>query len=87
MTLHPDKSDAELYINEVGVADSHQRQGIAKSILEVLMRHAKELGCSEAWVLTDQDNDAAIGLYGSMDRAKRTDGVVMFEIPLVSRDD
>ncbi|HWA30588.1 MAG TPA: GNAT family N-acetyltransferase [Rhizomicrobium sp.] len=62
--IHPDKP-AELWINEVGVAPSHRRQGLAKTILEVLLDHGRTLGCSAAWVLTDTDNTAARALYGS----------------------
>src|SRR3712207_6400975 len=46
---HPDKP-AELYIDEVGVAHEHQRQGIAKSMLAALFTLGRELGCEEAWV-------------------------------------
>ena len=49
--VHPDKP-AELWINEVGVAPSHQRQGLAKRLLLRLFARGRELGCREAWVLT-----------------------------------
>lgn len=60
--VHPDKS-AELWINEVGVAPSHQRLGIGRSLVAALLDHGRELGCTEAWVLTEEDNAAARGLY------------------------
>jgi ribosomal protein S18 acetylase RimI-like enzyme len=62
--IHPDKP-AELWINEVGVALSHRRQGLAKRILDVLLNHGRMLGCKFAWVLTDTDNAAARALYAS----------------------
>ena len=63
--VHPDKP-AELWINEVGVAPEFQRQGLAKAILAKLLSHARSLGCTEAWVLTDESNVAARALYGSV---------------------
>ena len=62
--VHPDKP-AELWINEVGVATSHQGRGIGKAVVHALLRHAERLGCREAWVLTDRSNDAAMRLYAS----------------------
>jgi len=50
--VHPDKP-AEMWVNEVGVAPSHQGQGLGKAMLRTLLRHAGRLGCREAWVLTD----------------------------------
>jgi ribosomal protein S18 acetylase RimI-like enzyme len=62
--VHPDKPP-QLWINEVAVAPSHQRKGIAKRVLSALMGLGRELGCSEAWVLTDEPNTAARALYKS----------------------
>ena len=63
--VHPDKSVPELWINEVGVAASHQRQGIARRLLQCTLDEARTAGCREAWVLTDQSNRAAMQLYES----------------------
>jgi len=60
--VHPDKPP-ELWVNEVGVAPSHQRRGIGRALLQTLFARGRELGCREAWVLTDDANTAARGLY------------------------
>jgi GNAT superfamily N-acetyltransferase len=60
--VHPDKP-RELWINEVGVAPSHQRQGIARRLLQCTLAEARATGCREAWVLTDRSNHAAMQLY------------------------
>jgi ribosomal protein S18 acetylase RimI-like enzyme len=60
--VHPDKP-AELWINEVAVAPTHQRRGLAKQLLAVLFAHGRALGCKVAWVLTETDNTAALALY------------------------
>ena len=67
--VHPDKP-SELWINEVGVAPSHQGRGIGKAVMRTLLEHARRLGCREAWVLTDRKNDAARHLY-ALERRRR----------------
>src|SRR5262245_26404944 len=61
---HPDKP-TELYIDEGGVTPALQRQGIARRMLEQMLALGKSLGCEEAWVGTEHDNQAARGLYES----------------------
>ena len=63
--VHPDKPAPELWINEVGVAPSHQGQGIARRLLHCTLDEARAAGCREAWVLTDRSNHAAMRLYES----------------------
>jgi GNAT superfamily N-acetyltransferase len=63
--LHPDKP-AELWINETGVALTHQGQGIARRMLAAMLNHGRGLGCGTAWVLTDRINTAANALYRSV---------------------
>jgi GNAT superfamily N-acetyltransferase len=60
--IHPDKP-AQMFINEVGVAEPWQRRGIGRRLMACLTAHARHLGCTEAWVLTDDDNSAARALY------------------------
>jgi ribosomal protein S18 acetylase RimI-like enzyme len=63
--VHPDKPTPELWINEVGVAPSHQGRGIARRLLESTLEDARASGCREAWVLTDRSNQPAMRLYES----------------------
>jgi ribosomal protein S18 acetylase RimI-like enzyme len=62
--VHPDKPP-ELWVNEVGVAPSHQGMGIGKRLLATLFAHGKSLGCAEAWVGTEESNVAARRLYAA----------------------
>jgi aminoglycoside 6'-N-acetyltransferase I len=62
---HPDERPQELYVDELGVAPSHRRRGIARVLLDELFALARELGCREAWVGTEHDNVAATALYES----------------------
>jgi len=60
--LHPDKPP-ELFVSEVGVAETHRQRGIASALLRALFDHARALGCAEAWVLTETGNAPARALY------------------------
>jgi aminoglycoside 6'-N-acetyltransferase I len=78
--VHPDKPP-QLWINEVGVAPTHQRRGLARALLDSLLGVGRRLGCSEAWVLTDEENAAARAAYRSAG-GEETGGVVMVTFPL-----
>jgi aminoglycoside 6'-N-acetyltransferase I len=60
--LHPDKP-TELYVDEVGTATSHLRRGVATAMLDEMFAWGRELGCTEAWLGTELDNDPANALY------------------------
>lgn len=76
--VHPDKPP-ELWINEVGVAASHQSKGIGKAIMKEMLNVGKKLGCVNAWVLTDKSNTAANGLYKSVGGTISEEDTVMYE--------
>jgi aminoglycoside 6'-N-acetyltransferase I len=77
---HPDKAP-QLWINEVGVATTHQGRGIGKRLLERLMELAAKLECTEAWVLTDRANTIAQRLYEGAGAATPADDCLMYTIP------
>jgi len=79
--IHPDKGP-ELWVNEVGVAPTHRERGLAKKILNVLFEKGRELGCSQAWVLTNRSNVAAMRLYASAGGIEAPEDQVMFEFPI-----
>lgn len=79
--VHPDKRP-QLFINEVGVAAAWQGRGLGKRLLGALLEHARTLGCSEAWVLTDAENDAACALYRSA--GGHPQPTVMFTLPVAA---
>ncbi len=55
----------QLLVYEVEVDESHHRRGIGKALLGELAAIARERGIVEGWVLTDEDNEAAMALYRS----------------------
>ncbi len=62
--VHPDRGP-DLWINEVGVAESHRRRGIGRRLLDAMLAHGRTLGCAEAWLGTEETNVAARALYES----------------------
>ena len=80
--LHPDKPAPELWINEIGVAPTHQRRGIGKMLIQFLLEDARQSGCVEAWVLTDRDNIAAMAMYRSAGGIEERPDPTMFTFPL-----
>ena len=76
--IHPDKPAPELWINEIGVAPSHPRQGVGKALLQAILEEAKRSGCTEAWVLTDRGNLPAMAMYKSAGGEETLPDSVMF---------
>ncbi len=76
--IHPDKPP-ELFINEVGVSPAHQGKGVGKAVMNELLQLGHELGCVNAWVLTDRSNAAANGLYKSAGGEAEDSDLVLYE--------
>ena len=70
----------ELYIDEVGVTPALQRQGIARAMLERMLALGQALGCEEAWVGTETDNQPARGLYESRGAAAEPFVLYLFKL-------
>jgi ribosomal protein S18 acetylase RimI-like enzyme len=66
---HPDKG-TEMFLYELAVDDPWRRQGIGASLVSALSDLARERGCYGMWVLTDDDNDAALATYASAGGAR-----------------
>jgi ribosomal protein S18 acetylase RimI-like enzyme len=63
--VHPDKP-RELWINEVAVAPPHRGRGLGRAVLKAILQLGRDLRCTDAWVLTDRSNAAAMALYASV---------------------
>lgn len=77
--IHPDKPP-ELWINEVGVAPTHQRRGIGRLLMQALFARGRELGCQAAWLGTEESNTAARGLYAAVGGTEEPMVVVSFDL-------
>jgi GNAT superfamily N-acetyltransferase len=80
--VHPDKPRPELWINEISVAATHRGCGIGTRLLHAVFDAAGQLGCAEAWVLTDRANLAAMRLYAAAGSAEAPTDHVMFTFKL-----
>ena len=72
---HPD-APTELYIDNLGVTPARMRKGIATRLLDDLIAWGRSLGCVQAWVGTEVDNEAARALY--LSRGSDAETFVMY---------
>lgn len=79
--IHPDKA-AQLWINEISVAASHRRNGIGRALLEGMIKYGTAIGCSEAWLATELENEPAIALYRSLGGTREPENPVLFSFAL-----
>jgi len=82
--LHPDKP-VQFWVNEMGVAPSHQRRGIGKRLLRRILDLARDLGREEVWLGTEDDNVAARALYKSLDGEEES--FVMYTYDLSDKEE
>jgi aminoglycoside 6'-N-acetyltransferase I len=80
--LHPDKPKPEMWINEVSVADTHRERGVGRALMDAMLAEGRRVGATEAWVLTDRDNPAAIRLYQAAGGEERHPDPVMFNFTI-----
>jgi aminoglycoside 6'-N-acetyltransferase I len=80
--VHPDNLRPELWINEVSVATKHRGRGLGSRLLRAVLDVGTELGCSDAWVLTDRANTAAMQLYATAGNSEQPTDHVMFTFKL-----
>jgi ribosomal protein S18 acetylase RimI-like enzyme len=59
---HPDKG-TEMFLYELGVHERHRGRGVGRALVRALADLARSQGCYGMWVLTDDDNAAALSAY------------------------
>jgi ribosomal protein S18 acetylase RimI-like enzyme len=79
--FHPDKR-GELFLNEIAVMEGARRHGVASALIDELKRLGRERGCVSMWVLTEEENAPAMGLYRSTGGQWDGESQVMFEYDL-----
>ena len=73
---HPDKG-TEMFLYELAVEECSRRRGIGRSLVDALKDLAGERGCYGMWVLTDENNDAALATYEGSGAAAERGQVVL----------
>jgi ribosomal protein S18 acetylase RimI-like enzyme len=59
---HPDKG-TEMFLYELGVHEQHRGRGVGRALVSALADVARAHRCYGMWVLTDDDNQAALRAY------------------------
>jgi ribosomal protein S18 acetylase RimI-like enzyme len=59
---HPDKG-TEMFLYELAVDERSRRRGFGRALVDALAGLARERGCYGMFVLTDDDNEAALATY------------------------
>lgn len=71
---HPDKG-TEMFLYELGVDEGARNRGVGTALVAALADRARSAGCYGMWVLTEQDNVAAMRAYqaaGGVDPQQHT---------------
>lgn len=61
---HPDKG-TEMFLYELGVDERFRNHGIGKALVVAKADLARTSGCYGMWVLTEEDNAAAMHTYAA----------------------
>jgi ribosomal protein S18 acetylase RimI-like enzyme len=83
--VHPDNGP-DLWINELGVAPTHQGRGIGRQVMAAILARGRALGCGEAWVGTEETNAAARKLYHSSGGVEDEDRFITYTFDLSGRE-
>ncbi len=76
--FHPDK-EPQLWINEVGVAPTHQQRGIGRALTARMIEEARVRGCSYAWLGTMQDNLTAQRCFSNVPGASVAQPFLLYD--------
>lgn len=73
---HPDKG-TEMFLYELGVQPEFRGRGYGTALVTALADLARERHCYGMWVLTDEDNRAALATYGAAGATRESTNVVL----------
>jgi len=75
--FHPD-GERTMLLYSLDVAEDARQHGLGRELVRSLVEEARSRGCTELWVLADEDNDAALATYASAGGARNSIPSVMF---------
>lgn len=79
--VHPD-GERTMLLYALDVDEPFRRQGRGRALTEAFVDDARQRGCTEVWVLTDDANPAALATYAAAGGQRDPDPSVMFTWPL-----
>jgi ribosomal protein S18 acetylase RimI-like enzyme len=65
-----------VFLYDVGVAEPFRRRGVGRKLMEAATAAMREAGAYKMFVLTDDDNEAAMALYASAGASREGDQVL-----------
>jgi [ribosomal protein S18]-alanine N-acetyltransferase len=80
--VHP-HGELTMLLYALDVAEHAQRRGHGRALVEAFVDDAEQRGCTEVWVLTDDDNEGALATYRSAGGMREDELSVMFVWRLV----
>ena len=66
-----------LYLDNLGVAETHKRKGLATAMVAALKRWGQAKGAQSFWVATESDNEEGLGFYRAL--GLKGEGMTYFE--------
>jgi aminoglycoside 6'-N-acetyltransferase I len=79
--VHP-AVERTMLLYSLDVAEPVRRRGYGVALVNAFVDHARAIGCSEVWVLTDDANPAALATYRAANGQRDPADQVMFVWPL-----
>jgi ribosomal protein S18 acetylase RimI-like enzyme len=73
---HPDKG-TEMFLYELGVDPMFRGRGFGTALVKALAVLARERNCYGMWVLTDDDNGAALATYAAAGGTRESTNVLL----------
>jgi GNAT superfamily N-acetyltransferase len=73
---HPDKG-TEMFLYELGVEENFRGRGHGTALVKALADIARERNCYGMWVLTDDDNAAALATYAAAGARRESTNVML----------
>jgi [ribosomal protein S18]-alanine N-acetyltransferase len=70
--------DRKMFLYEIDVREDRRRRGIGRALMDELARLCRERGYANAWVLTDEQNPAAMSFYAACGGTREQIDQVMF---------
>lgn len=75
--VHPD-SEQTMLLYALDVAERARRQGLGKALVDAFVAHARDVGCTEVWVLTEDANAPGTATYSASGGRRNPVNQVMF---------